>query len=119
MRVPSAKAQIQPANERQRVVDDNKLLVVRKVKGHISQILEDIVIWMSHDDDISMSLRAWRTQRSQCFLRMHAVAADCRLHLFIHHDIDLDTALSRPLQALIQPPLLILHRRATQEQLGT
>jgi len=50
---------------------------------------------------------------------MHTVTADRRLHLFIHHDINLDTTLRSPLQTLIQPPLLILHRRATQKQLRT
>ena len=119
MRVPSAKAQIQSSDECQRIVDDDELFVMREVESHVSQILKDIVIRMSHDDNIPMPFRAWRTQRSQCFLRMHTVTADRRLHLFIHHDIDFDTTLRSPLQTLIQPPLLILHRRATQEQLGT
>lgn len=55
MVVPSSKTEIQATNEGSVKVDYDELLVVSPVEGHIGRILEDIVIGMSHDNNIAVS----------------------------------------------------------------
>lgn len=111
--IPSSKAQIQPTNESQLKIKNNKLLMMSKVKRHISSILKHIMIRMSHNMNLPMTFTSRRTQRPQRLLRMVAVTRNGRFHLFIHNNKDLHTTLRRTLQALIQPPFLIGCRRSS------
>ena len=46
------------------------------VEGHISSVLEDIVIRVSHNPDVFMPWLAFRDKIHQGFLRMLAVAGE-------------------------------------------
>ena len=89
------------------------------VERHIPGILKNIMVWMSHDPDVSCSFGALRTQRLQGVFGVGRVAAYRRLDLFVDHYVDLDPSLCPSLQHLIQPPFLVEVRRPPQEQLGT
>jgi hypothetical protein len=85
--IPSPKAQINASDERQRIVNYNKLLVVRlvivsfcsqtkrgvlahPVQCHIGCILKDVVIRVAQYLDVSVSGGAFRTKVAQSMLRM-------------------------------------------------
>lgn len=131
LRVPASKAEIETADEGEVIVDDNELLVMRlglcqyrisairhktdPVKCHVSRILEDVVVWVSHELDVAMARRARRTQRSQCMLCVRTVAGQSLGDLLIHNDKDLHSLLCLSLENLIQSILLVEIRRPSQE----
>lgn len=106
--VPSAKAEIQASNEGQGIVDDNELLMMCPVKGHISCILKDIVIRVPHHRDVSVPRGAFGAERVQRMLRMGTVAAEGLRDLLVHNDVNLDSGFGPPLEHLIQPPFLVI-----------
>ena len=53
--IPSSVAKIQATNESQMVVNDDELLVVSPIEGHVAKVLKHIVIWMAQNVDIAMA----------------------------------------------------------------
>ena len=68
--VPSAKAEIQTADEGQLVIDHDELLMMCPVKSHIACDLKNVVVWVSHDFDVAISWLTFFTERMQCMLGM-------------------------------------------------
>lgn len=60
--VPSAIAHVQTTNESKMVVDDDEFLMVSPIEGHVAKILEDVVIGVSHDVNLTVAWGAFRTQ---------------------------------------------------------
>lgn len=95
--VPSAIAHVQPTNEGHFIVNDNKLLVMclilvsltrsywwkeyYPVKCHVTGVLENIMVRMSHEPDISVTFLALRDKVHHHFLAMLAVACECCCYL--------------------------------------
>ena len=117
--VPSSEAEIQASNESQSIIDHDELLMVRPVESHVSCVLEDIVIRVSHHRDISIPWSTFGTERMQGMLRMCAITADGLRDFFVHDDVDLHSSFCPPLEHLVQSPLLVIVRRSSQEQLRT
>ena len=79
MIVPSAETKIQTTNEGKIVVDDNELFVMRPVEGHVSRVLEDIVIWVPHDDDVSVAFGAFGAEGLEGMFRVLGIAGESGL----------------------------------------
>lgn len=106
-KIPSPEAQVEATNKCKVVVNDYKFLVVSPVKCHVSHVLKDVVVWMSHDVDVSVSWSTFRAESSKRVLCMRRVASQRLLDLLVDHHIDLDTSLSRSLDDLVQTPFLV------------
>lgn len=115
-RIPTAKAEVQAANEGHGVVNNNELFVVCPVHGHVGGILENVVIGMSHDANVAVSGSSFGAQSIQGMLCMARVACQRGLDLFVHSYINLDASLGPSLQNLIQPKFLFVIWRASQEE---
>lgn len=59
--IPPPVTNVKAANEGKIVVNDDKLLVVGPVEGHIAHVLEHVVVWMTKDVNIAMAWGALRT----------------------------------------------------------
>ena len=116
--VPPPEAKIQTPDERQFVVNNHELLMVRPVERHVTHVLEYIVVGMPHDFDIAISRTPLRTQALEGMLRMLAIACYRSLDLSINDNVDFDSCLGPPLQHLIQAPFLIVVRRPPEKELG-
>jgi hypothetical protein len=133
--IPSAEAEVNAANECHSIINHNEFLVVRlirqfcdlssparieethPVKSHIGSILKDVVIGMAQHTNITMTRSTLRAKILQCMLGMCRIAGQRLIHLLVDNHINLDTGLCATLQDMIQPPFLVLGRRATEEQL--
>lgn len=63
--IPSSITHVQATDEGNMIVYDDEFLVVSPVESHVTKILEDIVVRMSHDMNISMARRTLRAQGAQ------------------------------------------------------
>ena len=108
MVVPATKAEVQAADEGHLVVDDNELLVMRPVEGHVGSVLKNVMVRMAHDPYVTMPGRSLRAKSLERMLRVLRVAGQRSLDFAIDHDEDLDAGLGPPLQDLIQPPFLVV-----------
>ena len=115
--IPSAIAQIYTADESQVVINDDELLMVGPVECHVAKILEDVVVGVAHDVDISMAFGAFRTKSTQSMLGMGRVAGQGLLDFLVDNDIDLNTTLGGTFDGLIESPFLIEKGRSSQEEL--
>lgn len=115
--VPASETQIQAADEGHLVVDDDELLMMGPVEGHVAGVLEDVVVGMAHDGDVAMARAAFGTQGVEGVFGVGAVAADGLGDLLVDDDIDLDPGFGPPLQHLVQSPFLVVVGRPSQEQL--
>ena len=91
--------------------------MVSPVEGHVSSVLEDIVIRVAHDTDVAISRLALLDEAVERRFRVGRVASDGRGDLLIDYDVDLDTSLSGTLQDLVEAPFLIEVGRTSQEKL--
>ena len=103
------------------------------VERHITGILEDIVVWMSHERDVPIPRGPLWAKIHHHLLRVLTVAGEgCRYlrslqrsdlailyrgetNLLVHDDVDLHSCFCFPLQNLIQAPFLVVVRRSAQE----
>ena len=117
--IPPPKAKIQASNEGHRIVYDNKLLMMRPVKGHVPSILKDVVVGMSQNSDVTMSRGSFWAQCVKSMLCVGTVATDRLSNFLVHYDVYLHPGLCPPLEDLIQPPFLVVVGRSPQEELWT
>ena len=89
---------------------------MRPVESHITGILKDIVVWVTHDGDVTIPWVALGAEILQSMFRMCRVATYSRFNLFVHNDIDLDSCLRPSLENLIKTPFLIEIRRSSEKQ---
>ena len=115
--IPSPEAQIDTANKSQRVIDDDEFLMVSPVQSDVCGILENVVIRVAQDLDVSMARGPFRAEAFQRMLGMGRIAGKCLVDLLVHDNVDLDTSFSATLEHLIQSPFLVEKRRPPQEQL--
>jgi len=113
--VPAPKAVVQPTNEGKVIVNDYELFMVCPVEGHVTGILEDVVIRMAHDVDLAVSRRARGTQIAERLLGVCGIAGQCLRNLFVDDDVDVDTSLGGSLQYLVESPFLVVVWRSAQE----
>ncbi len=116
--IPSSKTQVQPTDKSKVVIDDDEFLVVCPVEGHVSHILEDVVIRMAQHVDIAMAGRAFWAESSQSMFCMSRVTGQRLLNFFIHDHINLDTPLGSSFDDLVETPFLTEKGWASQEELG-
>ena len=114
--IPAPVAQIEATNEGMVIIDDDKLLVMSPVKCHVACIFENIVIWVTQDMDIAVSLLTFRTQVVQGMLGVSRIAGQCLRYFLVHDDIDLDTSFCGSFQTLIESPFLVEKWRSSQKQ---
>ena len=102
MSIPATKAKIKTTDKSKLVVYDYELLVMSPVDckgsadvweilpsrtcvmpltGHVSHILKNIVIGMSHNLDIAIALLSFFNHAHKCAFGMLTIASNCRLHL--------------------------------------
>lgn len=117
--IPTAEAQVQASDKGDLVVDDDELLVVSPVEGHVAGILEDVVVGVAQDGDVAVTGGALGTQGVKGMLGVCGVAAHGGGDFLVDDDVDLDTGLCPSLQDLIQPVFLVVKGRPSEEELGT
>lgn len=115
--IPSSITEIQAANVREMIVDDDEFLMVGPIEGHVAKVLKDIVVGMTENMDVTMARCPLRTKGSQGMLGMSRIAGQGLLNLLVDDDIDLDSTLGGTLDDLVEPPFLIEKGRAAQKQL--
>ena len=114
--IPSPEAQIDTTNECQCVIDDDEFLMVSPVQSDVCGILENVVIRVAQDLDVSMARGPFRAEAFQRMLGMGRIAGKCLVDLLVHDNVNLDTSLSATFEHLIQSPFLVEKRRPPQEQ---
>jgi hypothetical protein len=81
MVVPPSKAEIKSTNECNIVVYDNEFFMMRPVECHISRIFENIMIGMSHDDDVSMAFGTFRAEPLKGMFGVCRIASERSLNV--------------------------------------
>lgn len=115
--IPSSITQIQSTNECKVIIDNDEFLMMGPVESHVTKILKDVVIWMTHDMNVAMSRGALWTKRPQCVLGMGGIASQCLLDFLVDDHVNLDTTFGGALEDLVKTPFLVEKRRPAQEQL--
>lgn len=98
------------------VVDDDELLMMSPVEGHVAHVLEYVMIRVSEDVNVAVAWIALGAQRSECMLGMRRVTRQSLLNLLVDDDIDLHASLSSSLDGLIESPFLVEVGRSTKEK---
>lgn len=99
------------------IVNDDEFLVMCPIESHVTKILKDIMIWVSHDMNIAMSRSTLWAKCPQCMFCMGRIASQCLLNLFVDDNVNLYAALGGPLDDFVEPPFLVEKWRTAQEQL--
>ena len=79
MVVPSPKAKVQSTNEGTVEVNDDKLFVMGPIEGHVCSIFQNIVVRVSHNDNVAMSRRSFGAQCLKRVFGMCRIAGECGL----------------------------------------
>lgn len=118
MVVPTAEAEIEATNEGHLVVNDNELFVMGPVKSHVGNVLQDIVVGMAHDRDVSVPRGAFWAECLEGMLGMGRITSNCGFDFAVYNDIDLDAGFSTTFENLVKSPFLVIGGRTTQEEFG-
>lgn len=85
------------------------------VESHISGILENVMIRVSQDVNITMTRGTLRAEIAQGMLRVCRVTSESLIDLFIDDHVDLHASLGATLEDMVETPFLVLYRRAAEE----
>lgn len=114
--IPSTEASVETTNKGKIVVNDDELFVMCPVKCHVSGVLKNVVVGMSHNMNVTMAWAALWTKRTEGMLGVKGVASDGCLDLLVHYNVNLNSALGSSLEDLIKTPFLVVVRWSAQKE---
>ena len=90
--------------------------MVSPVEGHVSSILEDVVIRVAHDTNVAIAWLALLDEAVESRFSVGRVASNGCGNLLVDNDVDLDASLGGTLDDFVETPFLIEVGRTSQEK---